>query len=260
MEVGLSGSVHTTLSSIQQIAALTEQNQNRISTGQKHGQNHPGANPFSVSIAKDLSNRASDLLAVKNNLNQGISKVETATSGLGTIEKLLNELKATSQQYEQAGSAAEQALANERFTELQAQLDAVASDSSFGGTNLITGSPDNLSVEFNEDGSSGLSVEGVASDSAAFGLDITDIATINAAISEVRATAEVLGSEATVLSIRDEFNDKLVNSLEEGEAKLLEADLNEQAATALSLETRSQLSVSALKVTAQSERAILQLF
>jgi hypothetical protein len=63
-----------------------------------------------------------------------------------------------------------------------------------------------------------------------------------------------------VLSIREEFNDKLINSLKEGEAKLIEADLNEQAATALSLETRTQLSASALKVTAQSERAILQLF
>ena len=256
MEIGLSNSIQTTLSSIQKISSLTEQNQKRISTGQ----NHPGENPFAVSVAKDLSNRASDLLAVKDSISQGVSKVETATEGLGFVENLLNELKATSLQYEQAGSAAEQAAANDHFTELEAQLDALTNDISFGGTNLVSGSPDSLSIEFNEDGSSGLTVAAVASDSAALGLDITDSATIDAAISEVRATAEYLGSEATVLSIREEFNDELVNSLEEGEAKLLEADLNEQAATALSLETRSQLSVSALKVTAQSERAILQLF
>jgi flagellin-like hook-associated protein FlgL len=258
MEVGLSSQINTTLSVIQRIAAQTEQNQLRISTGQNH--QGTGDNPLAVSIAKDLSNRASDLLVIKDSINQGISKVETATFGLGFIESILNELKATSLQYEQAGSAADQVLASDRFNELKAQLDALSNDISFGGTNLISGSPDSLTVEFNENGSSGVTVAGVASDSAALGLDITDVATIDAAISDVRATAQSLGSQATVLSIREEFNDKLVNALEEGEAKLLEVDLNEAAAAALSLETRSQLSVSALKVAAQSERAILQLF
>ncbi len=258
MEIGLSSAINTTLHSIQKISAFTERTQNRISTGQKH--QGPGESPLAVSVANSLSNRASDLLAVKDTISQGVSKVETATLGLGYIQQILNELKATSLQYDQAGSTAEQTLTSDRFNELKAQLDALTNDISFGGTNLVSGSPDSLTVALNEDGSSSLSVDGVASDSAALALDITDIATIDAAISTVRATAETLGSEATVLSIREEFNDKLINSLEEGEAKLLEVDLNEQAATALSLETRSQLSVSALKVTAQSERAILQLF
>ena len=80
-----------------------------------------------------------------------------------------------------------------------------------------------------------MTIDGVASDSAALNLDITDTATIDAALAQVRSTAETLRSEANVLSIREEFNDKLIDSLEEGEAKLLEADLNEQATTALSL-------------------------
>ena len=258
MDVGLSSALNTTLHAIQQISALTVQTQNRISTGQHH--QGPGENPLAVSVAKGLSDRASNLLAVKDTISQGVSKIETATLGLGFIQEILNELKATTLQYDQAGSVTEQAQASERFDELKAQLDALANDISFGGTNLVSGSPDTLTVTLNEDGTSSLTVDGTASDSAALGLNITDIATIDAAISQVRATAETLGSEATVLSIREEFNDKLINSLEEGEAKLLEADLNEQAATALSLETRTQLSVAAIKVTAQSERAILQLF
>ena len=80
-----------------------------------------------------------------------------------------------------------------------------------------------------------MTIDGVASDSTVLNLDITDIATIDAALAQVRSTAETLESEANVLSIHEEFNDKLINSLEEGEAKLLEADLNEQATTALSL-------------------------
>ncbi|MDP7426106.1 MAG: hypothetical protein QF394_11910 [Rhodospirillales bacterium] len=80
-----------------------------------------------------------------------------------------------------------------------------------------------------------MTIDGVASDSTLLNLDITDIATIDAVLAQVRSTAETLESEANVLSIREEFNNKLINSLEEGEAKLLEADLNEQATTALSL-------------------------
>jgi hypothetical protein len=80
-----------------------------------------------------------------------------------------------------------------------------------------------------------VTIDGVASDSTLLNLDITDIATIDAVLAQVRSTAETLESEANVLSIREEFNNKLINSLEEGEAKLLEADLNEQATTALSL-------------------------
>ena len=80
-----------------------------------------------------------------------------------------------------------------------------------------------------------MTIDGVASDSTVLNLDITDIATIDAVLAQVRSTAETLESEANVLSIREEFNDKLINSLEEDEAKLLEADLNEQATTALSL-------------------------
>ena len=76
----------------------------------------------------------------------------------------------------------------------------------------------------------------------------------------MRSTAESLGTQASTLSIREEFNDKLINALEEGEAKLLETDLNEEATKALSLQTRSQLSVAALNIAAQSERSILQLF
>lgn len=258
MEIGLSSAIHTTLNSIQHIAFNTEQTQNRIASGQQH--QSLSDDPFSVSIAKDLSNRASDLLTIKDTISQGVAKVETATLGLDFIQNILNELKATSLEYQQTDSAEVKILTSERFDELKAQLDALAEDSSFGGTNLISGTPDNLNIQLNEDGSSAVSISGTASDSAALGLDITDSSTIDAALSEIRATAEYLGSEATVLSIREEFNDKLINSLEEGEAKLLNTDLNEQAATALSLETRTQLSISALKVTAQSERAILQLF
>tara|TARA_B100000315_G_scaffold260597_1_gene323315 strand:- start:5772 stop:5975 length:204 start_codon:yes stop_codon:yes gene_type:complete len=64
MEVGLSSAINSTLSSIQRFSVLTEQTQNRIATGQKHSR--LSDNPLAVSVAKDLSNRAADLLVVKD--------------------------------------------------------------------------------------------------------------------------------------------------------------------------------------------------
>lgn len=258
MEVNLSSTISSTLFSTQRIAALAARTQERIATGQQH--HSLIDNPQAVTVANSLSNRASDLLAVKNNISQGISKVETADLGLGYIQEILNQLKAVSLAHNSTDSVSDQAVLNNQFDVLKEQLNGLVRDTSYGGTNLIDALPDNLTVNFNEDGSSAVTVEGQASDAATLGVLITDVGTIDAALSEVRSSAETLGSDASILAIREEFTDKLVNSLEEGEAKLLETDLNEQAANALSLETRTQLSVAATKVTAQSERAILQLF
>jgi flagellin-like hook-associated protein FlgL len=135
----------------------------------------------------------------------------------------------------------------------------LAGNSSYGGTNLIEGTPDNLEVPFNEDGSSSVTINGTANDTT--GLSITlSTASIDAALTQVRAAGESLGVNAGVLSIREEFTNNLVNNLEEGSAKLVQADLNEEAANALTAQTRGLLSVAATGIAAQSERSILQLF
>jgi flagellin len=125
---------------------------------------------------------------------------------------------------------------------------------------LIDASPDNLEIVLNEDGSSTITVPGQASDSTTLAVDITDVATINAAIAEVRSTAQSIGSNASAIDIREDFTQDLVNSLQEGEAKLLNTDLNEEAANALSLQTRGALATAATKIASQSEQSILQLF
>jgi len=258
MDVNLSSAIHSTLYSSQNIAALTARTQERIATGQQYQSLID--NPQAVSVAQSLSNRASDLLTLKDNISQSVGKVETAQLGLGYIEEILNQLKAVSLSHDATDSASEQAVLSDQFDALKEQLNNLVRDTSYGGTNLIDAAPDSLTVEFNEDGSSAVTIDGQATDAATLGIVITDVTTIDAALSQVRSTSETLGSDASILSIREEFTETLVNNLEEGEAKLLETDLNEQAANALSLETRTQLSAAATKVTAQSERAILQLF
>jgi len=258
MEVGLSSTITSTLSSTQRISALIEKSQERIATGRRV--NSPAENPVAFNVATSLSNRASDLLQAKNTLGQGASQVDTALTGLDFAGQFLDQLKAVARQFEASSSTTERANLTDQFNELSNQLDNLVRDASFGGTNLISSSPDSLTLSLNEDGSSSVTVEGQASDSTSLGVDINNVATIDAALSQVRSSAQTIGISASVIDIREDFTQNLVNTLQEGEAKLVQTDLNEEAATALSLQTRGALSTAATGLAAQSEQVILQLF
>ena len=83
---------------------------------------------------------------------------------------------------------------------------------------------------------------------------------IDLAKAQIRAAEQSIGTDAATLQIRENFTDKLVNGLQEGAAKLVEVDLNEVAAQAITAATRNQLSTEALALSAKSGRSILQLF
>ena len=143
---------------------------------------------------------------------------------------------------------------------IKGQLDNIARDASYGGTNLIGASPDDLTINLNKDGTSSLTVNGAASDSSSLGVVVTDAAGIDAVKAQIRATTQIIGANAGINEIRENFTEELVNRLRAGEAKLTQTDLNEEAANILSLQTRGQLAAAATGIAAQSERTILQLF
>ncbi|NQV57530.1 MAG: hypothetical protein HQ503_16835 [Rhodospirillales bacterium] len=258
MEIGLSAGVRTSLQATQKISALLGRTQERISTGRKY--NSIVQNPIAVSLSNSLSNRASDLLTVKDTIGQAASRLNTTAHGLDAINGTLDQLKAVAQQYGTTNSATEKTALSAQFDELKNQLDNFARDSSYGGTNLIDNPADNLNVILNEDGSSQLTITGQASDATTLGVVVTDSSTIDAAKAQIRSTAQAIGTQGATIAIREEFTTNLVNTLKDGEAKLVEIDLNEEAATTLSLQTRNQLSIAATAIAVQSERSILQLF
>jgi flagellin len=255
--ITLSGPVRTSLKSSQHIAEQQARTQERLATGIKHST--PRDNAQAYAIATSLIDRAGDLQRVKDTIGQGVSAVGTAVNGLDTIDQLLQQAKAVALQYESTTDPTEQAALSAQFNELANQVDGVARDSSYGGTNLIAGAPETLAVPVNEDGSSAVTVNGVASDSTALGLTLSSTS-VDTAINTVRATGAAIGASASALSIREQFNTELVNNLEAGAAKLVNADLNEEAANAISLQTKGLLAVTATGIAAKSEQSVLQLF
>ncbi|MBR0874587.1 hypothetical protein JQ633_29810 [Bradyrhizobium tropiciagri] len=151
------------------------------------------------------------------------------------------------------------------------QITTTAQDASFNGINLLSG--DSLKLTFNETGKSTLSITGVKFDAAGLGLnalaagtDFLDnnsankvISTLNSASSSLRSEASTLGSNLSIVQIRQDFSKNLINVLQTGSSNLTLADTNEEAANSQALSTRQSIAVSALALANQSQQSVLQL-
>lgn len=159
----------------------------------------------------------------------------------------------------------------DQFNELLGQIDELAEDAGFNGVNLLNG--DDLSVIFNEDGSSNLDIRGVTFDSTGLGLSKaasgdfqTDLnidnalSSLDTAIATLRSQGTKFGSNLSVVETRQNFTKEMINTLETGAANLTLADANEEAANLLALQTRQQLSSTALSLASQADQQVLRLF
>jgi flagellin-like hook-associated protein FlgL len=271
-KIFLSAGVQSNLLTLQRTVKLINTVQTRLSTGLKVNSAIDDANAFFT--ARALTNRADDLSSLKENIDLSISALQAAIAGIESITELVEQAKGLANTAKATGDTAERSLLAVQFNALLVQIDNLANDSSFNGTNLIRATPDNLEVDFNEDGSSDITITGLDSTSASTGLNIAEatnnfsdlgavnvaITALNSALTELRTNAATLGSNNTVLQTRLNFTDELVNTLKDGSGKLTLADLNEESANLLALQTRQQLGLNSLALAAQSERAILSLF
>jgi flagellin-like hook-associated protein FlgL len=157
------------------------------------------------------------------------------------------------------------------FNGLLAQINQLAGDSSYNGVNLLAG--DNLTVDFNQSGSSSLTIAGVNDDATGLGLstlsnsefqDNTQIDTIvsnlNAAISTVQTQTETFGTNSGVIGTRQTFETALINTLQTGASNLVAADQNQESANLLTEQTQQQLEISALSIANQANQSVLKLF
>lgn len=83
---------------------------------------------------------------------------------------------------------------------------------------------------------------------------------INASLDELRNSARSLGTSLSTVEIRTDFTQNLINTLEVGAGGLVIADMNEEGANMLALQTRQQLSSTALSLANQAEQSVLSLF
>ena len=157
------------------------------------------------------------------------------------------------------------------FNALLTQISQLAGDASFNGINLLDG--DSLTVNFNEDGSSSLTIAGVTFDAAGLGLNAQSgdgfqlnaninaaITALDAATATLRTQASAFGSKLSTVQARQDFTKNMINVLQVGADNLTLADTNEEGANLLALQTRQSLSTTALSMAAQADQNVLRLF
>ncbi len=170
-----------------------------------------------------------------------------------------------------SGNSSTRATLQSNFNALLTQIDQLAGDASYNGVNLLKG--DNLQVVFNENNTSSLTIQGVTYNSAGLGLSAitgtgfqsnaninATITSINAALNNVQAQTETFGTNASTIQVRQDFTKNLINTLQTGSDNLVLADQNQESANLLTLQTRQQLSISALSISNQAQQAVLKLF
>ncbi len=292
-EITLSTATRTNLLSLQNTTGLIGRTQERLATGLKVNSAIDDALAFFK--ARNLNARAQDLASVKDGIMGGISVLRTATQGLEAIENVLKQMKALAQSAISAPESTTRAKLASQFNELRSQVDNLAEDSSFNGVNLLKNTTSNfdpgadmMTVKFNERvepiGVNQLIVSGLtlgdfttimATSATATGAGtevwgvtgqtaITAITgairAIDSALVTVRQAAQAFGTNASMLQIRADFTTNIINTLKGGAAELVNADLNEESANLLSLQTRQQLGTISLGIAQQSEQSILRLF
>jgi len=170
----LSASVRQNLLSLQSTADMLGTVQNRLATGRKV--NSALDNPKSFFTASGLSNRASDLSNLLDDMGQSIQVLKAADQGITSISKLIDSAKGKATQALSTSStdAATRAKYAAEYGELLKQIESTAKDSSYNGKNLLGGTGNDLSVIFNEDSSNKLNIAAVDyTDSTNLGLDTT---------------------------------------------------------------------------------------
>ncbi len=158
-----------------------------------------------------------------------------------------------------------------QYNQVLQQINTTSQDSSFNGINLLNG--DTLNLTFDETGASKLAIAGVTFNDAGLGLstltagtDFLDGNSANSVLSQLtsasttlRTVASALGSNLSIVEIRQDFNKNLINVLQTGASNLTLADPNQEAANSQALATRQSIAVSALALANQSQQSVLQL-
>jgi len=168
----------------------------------------------------------------------------------------------------------------DQFNDLRNKIDDLAKDSSYNGINLLAG--DRLTIQFNEKtgkNQTKLDIQGSNLTSDNLGIpqaintqlagfinfqNDADLdkatASLTGALTSLKSLASTLGSNLSVAQTRQDFTKELANVLTTGAGNLVLADPNEEGASLLALNTRQQLSQTALSLANQADQGVLRLF
>ena len=267
-DVSLTAGMRSNLLQLQGTAKLIDRTQERLSTGKQV--NSALDNPTNFFAAQAATNRANDFSSRKDAMGEAIQNVKAADAGITAITSLVEAAKGLAEAALGTSSTTDRAAFATQFGQLQTQISSLASDSGYRGTNLLNGQ--NLTVNFNEDASASLTVNAFtatatgltinnATNSWAGSSDVTAAqANLKTATDELRKQSKSLAGNLNIITTRQNFTDKMIGTLTTGADNLTLADMNNEGANMLMLQTRQSLGTTALSMSSQAAQSVLRLF
>jgi flagellin len=270
-DIVLSAGVRSNLLQLQQTSDLISATQKRLATGKRV--NSALDNAINYFTARGLDTRATTLKGLLDSMSSGINTIQAANNGITSITKLVQSAQALVTQAQQANNTTTQASLSTQFNSLITQIGQLATDAGFNGINLLAGN--SLTITMNEAGTSTVAVTGVnytnaqaaplsianAANNWAGASDISAAATaLSSALSTLQAEAQSLSASLATVQIRQDFTKSMVTTLQAGSDALTLADSNQEGANLLALQTRQQLSSTALSLASQADQNVLRLF
>jgi flagellin-like hook-associated protein FlgL len=283
-KVHLTAAKNTNLHALKGHGKLMDRTQHRLSTGLKV--NSAMDSPTAYFTATGLHNRSGELDTLLDSMGQAIQKLKLAEEGIRAITKLAEQARALASQASElsenptnAIDQAKRASLASQYDLLRTQISELANDTSYKGINLIndTMGLTSFTIYFNEQLRASPDVTRLvinAVDATADGLGMTlaqndwstnadvdtDMDLTLTAIEMLRTFAHEFSIKYSVVQNRENFTESLINVLTEGANKLTLADMNEETANMLALQTRHQLGINSLSLASQAYSAVLSLF
>jgi flagellin-like hook-associated protein FlgL len=275
-DISLTAGIRSNLLSLQSTSTLLSRTQERLGTGKKV--NSAIDNPTNFFTAQSLTNRSNDLSARLDGISKGVNTVKAADAGIKSITTLLKQAKGIAQDARAlstaASSDADRSALSVRFNDVMTQITELGKDSGYDGVNLLRS--DTLTVEFAEKaGSSSLDLTGFNADVGGTVITVESqtaanwkgantsidsaIGLIESSESNLRTQSKTLSANLGVLTARQDFTKNLVNVLTSGASDLTNADLNEESANLLALNTQQSLAVNSLSLASQASQSVLRL-
>jgi flagellin-like hook-associated protein FlgL len=275
--ITLTSGMRANLFSLQQTQTMMETTQTRLSTGKKV--NSALDDPINFFAAQGHTQRASDLAMRKDEMSEAIQTIKAANNGLEAMTDMIASAKSLAQSAMATNDLSERGQLQTQYETMLGQIEDVIEDSGYKGTNLLDSvGEQEIVVSFDESGDSSLTVSAedvinefeVIDEAATAVTDwdtdgdtsgITDsITSLDNARDAVRTAAKTLSNNLSTITTRQEFTTKMINTLEDGAASLVNADLNEEGANMLMLQTRQSLGTTSLSLASQAAQSVMRLF
>jgi flagellin len=271
--VSLSAAMQSNLYSLDNINSQIQTAQEDLSTGKSV--NSASDNATAYFEAQSADNEASQLSNLKDAMGQGLQVVNTALTTISSATNLLQQMQALAQQAESTTNTTQIGNLQTQFNQLQSQLNELTqNDANYQGTNLLSGvAGNNLTINFNADGTSSVTIAATDTTASTYqpaaatnwvsggntAIQASETAAADA-VTAYNGLAQTLGSYSALITTRQNFTTQLAQIFTTGANNLTNADLNQESANLLALQTQQSLSVSALSIANQSNQSILRLF